>query len=232
MSAAPITETGVRGFLKWFKREQPALYSKIAPLLPKKVPAAFSNYEAGGYRVAGLSRDDAVTKLNKIYKDSFSRRAGLGRFADYDPYASMTGSNPNAYFSSGITTNYTAQLSTMPSYTASYSSTPTANIPVDTSTAANNGPSPTSTTNGIANVINAASGLVLSGAAAVTQAQIVSAQLARAASGLSPLNTSLNANGVPTVVSSSTTTVLLLGGLALAALLVVSGGSSSKKKAA
>lgn len=40
-----ITDTGVRGYLKWLKLTQPAIYVKVAPVLAAKVPEAFSDRE-------------------------------------------------------------------------------------------------------------------------------------------------------------------------------------------
>jgi hypothetical protein len=40
-----ITDTGLRGYLKWLKRDQPGLYQLIAPHLAQQVPEAFSDFE-------------------------------------------------------------------------------------------------------------------------------------------------------------------------------------------
>lgn len=40
-----ITATGVKGFLQWLKADQPGLYQAVAPVIAKRVPAAFSDYE-------------------------------------------------------------------------------------------------------------------------------------------------------------------------------------------
>jgi len=50
-SAAPITDTGMRGFLKWAKREYPAaIYQQIATGIQQNIPQAFSSYMLGGWR--------------------------------------------------------------------------------------------------------------------------------------------------------------------------------------
>lgn len=64
-----IRDTGIRGFLKWFQIAQPDLYKKVAPQITAKVPAAFSDYHAGGWRVAGLSNSQAVAKLGSMGAD-------------------------------------------------------------------------------------------------------------------------------------------------------------------
>lgn len=61
-----ITDTGIKGFLKWFAQAQPGLYTKVAPTVAAKVPEAFSDYHAGMWRVAGLSNSDAVAKLGYL----------------------------------------------------------------------------------------------------------------------------------------------------------------------
>jgi hypothetical protein len=55
-----ITSTGPKGFLTWFKREQPAIYAQIAPALQQKYPQAFSGYMSGGWRFHSLA-DDSPT---------------------------------------------------------------------------------------------------------------------------------------------------------------------------
>src|SRR5882762_6115652 len=61
-----ISETGIRGFLKWFAAAQPALYKKVAPIVAQKAPEAFSDYHAGGWRTAGMDHSAAVKKLGYI----------------------------------------------------------------------------------------------------------------------------------------------------------------------
>lgn len=64
MSTPNITDTGVRGFLKWFRAEQPGLYKKVAAKVSDQVPRAFSDYHLGGWRIAGLGQSDALTALS------------------------------------------------------------------------------------------------------------------------------------------------------------------------
>src|SRR5208282_1772051 len=66
-----ITDTGVRGFLKWFRQEQPGLYKKVAPQVAAQLPQAFSGYHDGGWKTAGMSR----TQVNAMMNRQFS---GLG----------------------------------------------------------------------------------------------------------------------------------------------------------
>lgn len=50
-SAQPITDTGIRGFLKWAQREYPAqIYQQIAAGIQQRIPQAFSSYMLGGWR--------------------------------------------------------------------------------------------------------------------------------------------------------------------------------------
>lgn len=51
-STAPaIPDTGMRGFLKWVRREYPAdVYQQIATQIQQRFPQAFSSYMLGGWR--------------------------------------------------------------------------------------------------------------------------------------------------------------------------------------
>lgn len=229
MATKPITDTGIRGFLKWFKVQQPGIYAKVAPMLPSAVPAAFSGYHQGGWRVAGLSRDQAVEKLNAmqntalgaVYRGKFANRVGVSGLSDYSSYTSVGGGV--SYYSSA------------PSVGTQYidATTPTANLPsdaasapsVDVATAANNGVSPSSVAYAVGDVINTASQAYLSATQAQTQANIINTQLQRAASGLAPLTTSLSSLGIPSVSAGLSTTsggtLLLFGGGALLLLLLM-----------
>jgi len=40
-----IIDTGLRGYLKWLRRDQPGIYRKVAPVLAAKIPEAFSDRE-------------------------------------------------------------------------------------------------------------------------------------------------------------------------------------------
>lgn len=40
-----IRDTGIRGYLKWLQRDQPALYQQIAPQIVAHAPEAFSDHE-------------------------------------------------------------------------------------------------------------------------------------------------------------------------------------------
>jgi hypothetical protein len=231
-SAPPITKTGIQGFLLWFKREQPAIYNKIAPSIPKVAPKAFSNYTARRKR------------LGAIYRRTFARhRVGISGIGDYTSYSLPTlyvtapASTPVTVdytaqlsaplYANPVTVNYTSQL-TAPSYDSSAVgnnlSTPTANVPSSpVASAANTGVVGTGTATAIGALIGAAGAVYLTNQQAALQQAAVQTNLTRAAAGLPPLNTSLNALGVPTVASSSDGgTLLLLGGAALLLMMLTS----------
>lgn len=243
-TAAPITKTGVQGFLLWFKREQPELYNKIAPSIPKVAPKAFSNYTA------------RRKKLGAIYRSQFARhKVGVGRLSDYSSYASYSLSPiyVTAPSVSPITVDYTSQL-TAPSY-ASYAASPTvdyssqlASNPITTSvgagatptlsspvaSAANTGSIGTGVTSAIGSLIGAAAAVVMNNQQAAALQSAVNTNLSRAAAGLAPLNTSVNSLGVPTVTSTgsmSSGTLLLLGGAAILAVMLLGGGSKKTASA-
>jgi len=75
-----ITDTGIKGFLKWFATVQPDLYKKVAPTVAQSVPGAFSDYHAGGWKTAGMSNSQAVSKIGYL-GDTVS--------TDYNPSVSM-----------------------------------------------------------------------------------------------------------------------------------------------
>lgn len=211
----PITATGIKGFLLWFARDQPALYAKVAPTLPKIAPGAFSN---------ALGR---LRALKGIYKTGVARRAGtIGKLADYSDY---TDSGPITVdysaqldtipsYSGPVTVNYTDQLSQTPTYTNDQLAADATPTPLDTDSngnvianSANTGTAAASTTGAIGSAIAAAANGSMSASQAAALATLVAQQLARAASGSTPANTSSSQFGVPTVSSGmSTTTILVL----------------------
>lgn len=229
---APITTTGIKGFLLWFKREQPSLYNKIAPTLPATIPKAFSSYNATNRH------------LRKIYKDSYVKRQGrtMGALSDYSSYTLPTLYVTSASTADPVAVNYTSQLAP-PSYIANPATLTTdvstgdlQTVSVDSSpvaSAANTGTTSNAIATAIGQTVGAAAKVYLTNQQAQLQQSVVSAQLARAAAGLPPLNTSLNQLGVPTVsVSGSlTSSPLLLLGIAAAIALALSSGGSSKRSA-
>lgn len=58
-----IQDTGVRGFLKWIRAEQPGLYPKIAREVSARVPAAFDRYHQGEWKIAGLGQTEALQQI-------------------------------------------------------------------------------------------------------------------------------------------------------------------------
>jgi hypothetical protein len=86
---------------------------------------------------------------------------------------------------------------------------------VETTCAANTGPTCNSTLTGVANIIAATSGAVLGQEAQNTYNSLVQQQLSRASAGSYPLSISSRSVGVPLITgltSSSSGTLLLLGG--------------------
>jgi hypothetical protein len=222
----PITETGMRGFLLWFAREQPALYAKIAPQLPGAVPKAFSNYNQTQRRLGELYR-------GKMY----AHRVGLEGFADY--FTDYT-STPSIDLSSpAVSIDLSSDINATPVDVGTIdtgpqpvfnASTGTFSMPAASpvATAANTGVAGTPTAQAIGQVIGAASQVFLTNQQAALQQSVLNTQLQRAAAGLPPLNTSLNQLGVPTISTSGSlsTGALLLLGLAAGAAILLSGKKS------
>jgi len=211
---SPIKETGVRGFLLWYKREQPALFDKIAPKLPVTVPKAFSGYI------------DRQKRLGALYAGrGFAHRAGISGLSDYFDYVSAP---------APVTIDLSSEISSVPIDTGSFNFTqPTFNSDTGSfnmpnispiAAAANSGSASTPIVNAIGQVIGAVSQVYMTNNQAALQQQVLQTQLQRAQAGLPPLNTSLNQLGVPTISTGGTLgnmgTVFLIGGGLLLAILL------------
>lgn len=69
-----IADTGLKGYLKWLQREQPAVYGRIANIVAAKQPQAFSDYNQslaqrmsmrqGRRSMAGLGDDTGLVDLS------------------------------------------------------------------------------------------------------------------------------------------------------------------------
>lgn len=78
----PITDTGMRGFLKWAQREYPsAIYQQLANYVQQQFPQAFSGYMLGGWR--------GIAKLN-----GFADTTGTAT-VDTSDAANSTASSPS-----------------------------------------------------------------------------------------------------------------------------------------
>lgn len=191
-----IIDTGIRGFLKWFKQAQPGIYKKIAGKLPAQVPQAFSGYHEGGWKTAGLSRDQVNAMMNRQF-------AGFG--------------------DSTVDTSDFPDFSLQPvDVTASLSAPPT----VDVSQAANTGSTSSTLASAIGSIIAGASSLYMTKQQLDIQNQVVQTQLQRAAAGLPPLPASLSNLGVPQVsvgLSAGTGAGIALVGGAVLLFLLMSG---------
>jgi hypothetical protein len=222
----PITQTGIKGFLLWFQREQPAIYAKIAPQLPAAAPKAFSNYNA-----TVKSRLGRLATVNNRYNvnNPFRRRAPqIGELFSPQVTEIYTPIDVDASDVSDV------NIPVVPDDSV----TAAVNAPVDVGTidagdvspvasAANSGISSSPTTSAIGSVIGAASAVYMTSQQAALQQQLVNTNLQRAAAGLPPLNTSVNSLGVPTVGTSGTlgnSGIWILLALGVGAVVLASGG--------
>ena len=204
-----INETGIRGFLKWLAQEQPGIYAKAAPKIASDVPAAFTDYHQGGWRIAGKTHSQAI--------------ASLGYIGDTLPAIDVSA----ASLGQPITVNLS------PSMLGTDFSNAPAPAAVDVATAADSGGASSGTTDLIGNIVKGISSLYLGKKQADIQQQVVNTQLQRAALGLPPLPQSLSQLGVPQVnvgLSSGTSTLVIGGGIAaLIALVMLSGRRGSRR---
>lgn len=66
-----ITETGIRGFLKWLRQDQPGIYARAAPIIAQQVPEAFSDREQSMAMGALMGfADDAAPGTTTFFGDS------------------------------------------------------------------------------------------------------------------------------------------------------------------
>lgn len=215
----PIIATGARGFLLWLKQQQPGIYARVAPTLPKLVPEIFSK---------SLGR---LQRLRTIYRTGVARRSPQ-RLGDY--YSS---------YSAPVTVDYSSTLTGSQDYAAGvvdYSAQ--LNAPVCAVSSVCPGPAPTLSSNdaissaatagnisgasasAIGSAVNAVAGTVLTASQAATLANIIAQQLANAQAGTTPKPISTSSLGLPTVQpkTSGTTELLLLAAAGFAAWMVLS----------
>jgi len=55
-----ITDTGIRGYLKWLREDQPGIYEKVAAKIAQAVPQAFSDREQSVAQSALMGLADAA----------------------------------------------------------------------------------------------------------------------------------------------------------------------------
>lgn len=206
-TAPPIKSTGIKGFLKWYQREQPEVYKVIAPKIPVVAPQAFGAYIASRVRATRTLGNLAQSRARRQTRLLVS---GLGQD---DSEIDLTGgysTNPDLTVN---TSTLTDSGSANPVDLTALQSSLTLPDVSDTATASAG--TTTTQTSGIANLIAGVTGLFVSQQQAQTASQITALQLQRAQAGLAPLNISMGANGIPTIsgiASSPTTLLLLLGG--------------------
>lgn len=201
----PIKSTGMKGFLKWYQREQPEVYKVIADKLPAVAPSVFGAYIASRVRatralgalatkraknhtrlmVSGLGQDDSGLDLTPIDVSG-----------DFQAPVSLTAGDLQSVGTSDISA---------------------VTLPDVADTAGSSAGTPTTNTSAISNLIAGVTGLFTSQQQLQTAQQITNLQLQRAQAGLAPLNIGMNANGVPTVtgIASNPMTLLLLLGAGL-----------------
>lgn len=216
-----IQETGIRGYLKWLKQDQPAIYKSIAAHIVTQAPDAFSNLEQsramgslmGSTSDGWHSGPDWSDRPGSYYR--WSNPAVLA-----NPYGNIpaglgaytSGNEPNGFGSLGDDS--------------------------DVASAANTGSSSASVTSIIGNLVSAASQVFLAKNQSDILKQVNQIQLQRAQMGLSPLDVSSVNLGVPQLQVGLNKQTLTGGGIALGiaallglAFLMKSGGSSGRARA-
>jgi len=207
----PIAETGIKGFLKWYQREQPSVYMKLAEKLQTQAPQLFSDYTQSQTQVVRARAGAASLAWRRRMRggEGFlpgsTALHGLG-----DDFTDMLDSSPDPNVVSAFQPISIDSVALPAGYNPP---------PIDTAEAANTGAgTSTANTSLIANIIGGITGAYTSVTQADTAARITQIQLQRAQAGLSPLNIGMNANGIPTISAGAlggTTGLLLIGALAL-----------------
>lgn len=89
-----ITDTGLRGYLKWVQQDQPNVYKIVAPMIAQRFPQAFSDHEQS---VAfGFLADDA-SGTSTYFGDTpaFDTSASSGSTVDVAQAANTGASSPS-----------------------------------------------------------------------------------------------------------------------------------------
>jgi hypothetical protein len=212
----PIAETGMKGFFKWYAREQPGDYPRVAKAAWKNAPELFSDYTQS--RATVIRHQAGLASLtSRTYNPSLQ---GLGQGGGQ---ASDLSSQIQVLTESDLTpVNVALDDSTLNMVAPSN---------ITTSDAANAGAgTSTTSTNWLSSLINSASNLIFTRQQVQTAQAITNLQLQRAQQGLSPLNIGMGANGIPIIggaaLGGTTGIVIALG--ALAALFFFSRGGSRR----
>ncbi len=216
---ANITDTGIRGYLKWLKQDQPVLYQLVAPQVVEQAPQAFSDFEQS--RAMGALMD-VTTGGWHSGPDWSDRGASEYRYNNPAAIASAYGS---------VQTGLGADTSG--AYDGGYrfgrladdaSSTDVANV-------ANTGQSTADITSIIGNIVAGASAIYQDQAQRDIVIATNQAQLQRAQAGYPPNQTSTNSLGVPVATFVQRNPGLTGSGLLLGVGLVI-GWVLLKKRSA
>jgi len=204
----PIGQTGMRGFLLWYKREQPAIYAQIAPKIAAQQPSVFSDYV------------QSTAQRMRARAGVMSLSARAGRFRGLGQmYSSNDSLDPSQADEQWLATDPNIPdpnvINTFSNPTVDSSVAPPIGPTIDTASAANTGGgTSTPTTSWIGSLIQGATQLFTTQQQLQTASAITNLQLQRAQAGLAPLNIGMNANGIPTFsgMAAGSSTLLLVGG--------------------
>jgi hypothetical protein len=187
--------TGMRGFLQWLKNDQPGIYAKLVPQLPKIAPGIFVTQKLGNLRA--------------LYQDAFKRREpqGFGALGCYFSIPCVGPICPGPLPTANICDLTTIDVGTIcpgPAPTASYS------CPTPSSSQISTGATTATTAAAVGSAVNQIAGAVLTATQAATLASIIQSQLSRAQNGEAPASVSSKTLGVPTVSTSGSMDDLFL----------------------
>lgn len=207
-----IQETGIRGYLKWLKHDQPAIYQIIAPHIVQQVPQAFSDFEQSRAMGSLMGTTSGGWHSGPDWSDRPS--------SEYRWWNPQVTANPYGNVPSGLGGDTSGGFGSdffsfdTDSYNPSASAT-------DVSSAANTGAAQSDVTSIIGGLVKAASQVYLAKQQVDLLGQVNQMQLQRAQLGIRPLEMDSLSLGVPQIQVGLNKQTMTGGGIALGIVAVL-----------
>jgi hypothetical protein len=80
-----ITDTGVRGYLKWLQADQPVIYAAVAPTIAQQFPGAFSDYEQSMFQGSLMGFADDTTDTSSDFYVGITPYTSTNPLTTYTP---------------------------------------------------------------------------------------------------------------------------------------------------
>jgi hypothetical protein len=213
-----IVDTGVRGYLKWLKADQPGIYKAVAAAIVQQAPRAFSDFEQSRAMGALMGSTSGAWHSGIDWSDRPASMYGWNNPAEIaNPYGRVALGNLRGDTSGGWDAPYSFGRLGDDGTTTTFDQTDTFNPPAstDVSSVANTGQASADTTSIIGNIVSAFGQAYLAKQNADLLSQANQIQLQRAQVGLPPLDLSTLKLGVPQLQVGLNQQTLTGGGIAL-----------------